>query len=782
MKNILWFKELSIKDVPKVGGKNASLGEMYNKLTSKGISVPNGFAVSAGAYRKFLKANGLEEKINSLIKKIDFSDFSSLKRETKNIRDLILRSEFPPEVKKDILQSYGKLSKENKTSKIDVAVRSSATAEDLPVASFAGQLESYLNIKGEDQLLMGVKKCFSSLFSERVASYVHDQGFTHKDISLAVGVQRMVRSDKAASGVMFTLDTESGFKDAVLINSSWGLGENIVKGRVTPDEFIVFKPLLGKAPVPIIKKNLGSKKKKLIYKGHGTVNVNVKELDRGIFSLDEKEILRLAGWGVKIEEHYKRPMDIEWAKDGRTGELFIVQSRPETIYGSKKRDEIEEYIMLEKGKVLCKGEGIGEKIGQGEVQVIKDVKDIAKFKKGKVLVTRITDPDWEPIMKIASAIITEAGGRTSHAAIVSRELGIPCVVGTGNATSILKNGREVTANCSDGNVYADKLKYKIKKTRLSNVKKIKTKIMMNIGNPREAFMNSFIPNDGVGLARIEFIINDYIKAHPLALLDPQKAKPAVRKAIKKMTSAYKSGEDFFVNNLAYGVAQIAAAFYPKDVIVRFSDFKSNEYASLLGGDNFEPKEENPMIGWRGASRYYDEKFRPVFEMECRAIAKVRNEMRLDNVKVMVPFCRTLEEGKNVLKIIKGNIKNKKGLKELQTYVMVEIPANVVLADEFAKIFDGFSIGSNDLTQLTLGVDRDSSLVAHVFDERNEAVKILIKRAIAAAKKAKIKIGICGQAPSDFPDFAKFLADEGIDSISLTPDTVIKTMAMLAGKK
>jgi len=777
-KYILWFDNINNKDIKIVGGKNASLGEMYQKLAKKKINIPYGFAVSAFAYRYFISKTGIKNEIDKLLKNVNKNDIENLSKRAYQVRQLIRGSQFPKDLEKEIIFAYKKLSLFYKKENIDVSVRSSATAEDLPASSFAGQLESYLNIHGNYFVLEAIKKCMASLFTDRAVSYKLDKGFKHSDISISVGIQKMVRSDKAYSGVMFTIDTETGFKNAVLINSSYGLGENIVKGRVNPDQYIVFKPTLKKGFNAIISSKIGSKKKKLIYSDSGnkpTTNVDVLLDDRKKFTLKASEVLRLAKWSLLIENHYKKPMDIEWAKDGVNGKLYIVQARPETVHGAKNYNYLEKYILRKKSKILCSGESIGEKIGQGPSHVIKDVSEIGQFKKGEILVTEMTDPDWEPIMKKAAAIVTNSGGRTCHAAIVSRELGVPCVVGTKIATSILKNKQKVTVSCAEGEqgfVYQGILPFEVIKINLKKVGKTKTKIMMNLANPDMAFDASFIPNDGVGLAREEFIIGNYIKIHPLALINFSKIKDGkAKEKILDLTYGYKDKSRFFVDKLAEGVAKIAAAFYPKDVIVRFSDFKTNEYANLIGGEEFEPKEENPMLGWRGASRYYDPKFRPAFNLECKAIKKVRHEMGLKNVKVMVPFCRTIEEGRKVLKIISENGLKKDGL---EVYAMVEIPSNVILAEEFAKIFDGFSIGSNDLTQLTLGVDRDSELVSSIYDERNEAVKNLISQVIKKAKKNKTKIGICGQAPSDFPDFARFLVKEGIDSISLNPDTVVKT--------
>lgn len=798
-KLVLWFSELGIKDIEFAGGKNASLGEMYSNLRKKGIKIPNGFAVTSKAYRHFISENKLDGKIKKALKGLNTGSIVNLAKRGHQIREIILSAQFPEDLRREIIKNYAKLSREYARHKdfritwdkddhtnhfaggTDVAVRSSATAEDLVDASFAGQQESYLNISGEYHLLESVKKCFASLFTDRAISYRVDKGFDHFKIALSVGVQKMIRSDEAVSGVMFTIDTESGFEDAVVINASWGLGENIVKGKVTPDEFIIHKPTLKAGFKSIIGKKMGSKENKLIYSVGGnssTQNVSVPPEDRKKFALTDEEVLQLADWGVRIEEHYKKPMDIEWAKDGRTKELHIVQARPETVESQKDKNVLEEYLLEQKGKLLCQGSAVGAKIGQGEANVIKDVAKIAQFKKNQVLVTEMTDPDWEPIMKIASAIVTNSGGRTSHAAIVSRELGIPCIVGVGNATHAIKDGQNITVSCAEGEkgkIYEGMLKYEIKKTNLKHLRKTKTKIMMNVGNPDQAFNLSFIPNDGVGLAREEFIITEYIKVHPMALKHFEKIKDkGEKKKIEEIIQGYSSKEEFFVDKLAEGIGRIAAAFYPKDVIVRMSDFKTNEYSSLIGGKIFEPIEENPMIGWRGASRYYDPDYMDGFALECRAFKKVREIMGLTNVKIMIPFCRTVKEGTQVLAQMKKN-GLERGKNKLEVYVMCEIPANVILAHEFAEIFDGFSIGSNDLTQLTLGVDRDSAKVAHVYDERNEAVKELIRQVIKKAHDSKKKVGICGQAPSDFLDFAKFLVEEKIDSISLSPDTVIKTM-------
>ena len=782
---VLPFSDLHIEDVPIVGGKNASLGEMYRELKRKGVAVPNGFATTSLSYDYFLDETGLRQKIKDILKTLNTKDTRNLMAHGKKVRDAILNAQVPEIVEKEIIINYKKLSKEYGDKYTDVAVRSSATAEDLPDASFAGQQETYLNVVGEKAILQACKKCYASLFTNRAISYREDKGFSHFDVALSIGVQKMVRSDLATSGVMFSIDTESGFKDAVFITGIYGLGENIVQGAVNPDEFYVHKPTLKKGYRPIISKKVGDKRIKMVYntKGPSPVkNIPVSEKDRENFCLTDNEILKLAKWAVIIEEHYSKAMDMEWAQDGKTGKLFIVQARPETVQSQKDVNQLEEYVMGKKGKVLVEGSSVGARIGTGKVRVIKEVSGIHDFKKGEVLVTTMTDPDWEPIMKIASAIVTDKGGRTCHAAIISRELGIPCLVGTNDATKRLKTGQMVTVSCADGekgNVYEGNCKFSINKHNLGAVPKTKTKIMMNIGTPEQAFEQSFIPNDGVGLAREEFIINSHIRIHPNALINYNTLKDKKVKAqIAEITKGYTDKKQFFVNKLAEGIGMLGAAFYPKDVIVRMSDFKSNEYRNLIGGEEYEPTEGNPMIGWRGASRYYKEGYRAAFELECEAIKKVRNDFGLKNIKVMIPFCRTVEEGKKV-QVIMAKKGLKRGTDGLEIYVMCEIPSNVILADQFSKVFDGFSIGSNDLTQLTLGLDRDSEIVSEIYDERNDAVKTMISTVISRAKKNHKKIGICGQAPSDFPDFAQFLVRCGIDSISLNPDTMIKTRIKIA---
>jgi len=783
---ILWFKELGIKDVPLVGGKNASLGEMYQKLTKKRVKIPNGFAITAFAYHDFTEKAGIKKEIKKILKGVDAKNIRQLQDRGRRVRETILAATFPEYLEKAIIDAYRKMERLY-GKRCDTAVRSSATAEDLPDASFAGQQETFLNIRGDAVLLDACKRCFASLFTDRAIAYREEKGYDHFSIGLSIAVQKMVRSDVGTSGVMFSIDTESGFKNAVLINAAYGLGENVVQGAVNPDEFYIFKPTLKEGFKPILTKRLGDKAIKMIYSEGGAKspvkNVPVDKNKRKVFCISDDEVLKLAKWATIIEDHYSKeaghfkPMDMEWAKDGVTGDLYIVQARPETVQSQKDFSILEDYRLIGKRtKLLCSGAPVGTKIASGTANVIHHAEDINKFKKGDVLVTDMTDPDWVPIMKIASAIVTNRGGRTCHAAIVSRELGIPCVVGTNTATKNIKHGKKVTIACEGeaGNVYEGAIKFNVKRTNIKNLKRPKTKIMLNLGNPDLAFESSFIPNDGVGLARLEFIINSYIQIHPQALLNYKKlTDEKVITQIDKLTHGYNNKADFFVDKLAQGVATIAAAFYPKDVIVRLSDFKSNEYANLIGGMEFEPKEENPMIGWRGASRYYDPKYRAAFALECKAMKKVREEMGLTNLKLMIPFCRTITEGKKVIAEMKKN-GLEKGKNGLQVYVMCEIPNNVIQGDEFCKIFDGFSIGSNDLTQLTLGVDRDSALVRHVFDERDEGVKELIRQIIKIGKKNKRKVGICGQAPSDYPEFARFLAKEGIDSMSLNPDTVIKT--------
>ncbi len=791
---IKWFENLDIDEVPIVGGKNASLGELYSSLQPLGINVPNGFAITADAYRYFLKNAGLDQHIPELLGSLDTSDLDNLRQHGSQIRRAILSANMPNDLEAAIVKAYAELSTQE-TGTVDVAVRSSATAEDRPDASFAGQQETYLNVRGSYGLLDACKRCFASLYTDRAISYRSDQGYNDLDIALSIGVQTMVRSDLSASGVMFSIDTETGFRDVVLINAAYGLGENIVQGAVNPDEYCVFKPTLEDDKRPILKKTVGTKELRMIYdtsEGRGIKNVKVPESERATYALPDEDILTLAKWATMIESHYSKrrnestPMDIEWAKDGRTGELFIVQARPETVQSRKNVHTFDQFSLKEKGKVLVEGRSVGDKIVAGTVRRIENVHQADEFQAGEILVADNTDPDWEPIMKIAGGIVTDRGGRTCHAAIVSRELGVPAIVGCNDATQKLKTGSLVTVSCAEGEtgfIYEGKLQFERTTQDIQGMARPRTSIMMNVANPEKALALSFIPNDGVGLARMEFIINNYIKIHPLALVHFSKLNPTPDAAeIRRITAQYTNKTDYFVDQLAQGISMIAAAFYPKDVILRLSDFKSNEYANLLGGEQFEPQEENPMIGFRGASRYYDPRYQEGFALECEAIRRVRESMGLCNLKVMVPFCRTVQEGLNVLQEMKKN-GLQQGKNGLEVYVMCEVPSNVILAKEFAEIFDGFSIGSNDLTQLTLGVDRDSEIIAHIFDERNQAVKRSIRQVITTAKAAGCKIGICGQAPSDYPDFAQFLVEAGIDSISLIPDTVIETtLAILEQEK
>ena len=807
---ILWFDEIGKGDVGIVGGKNANLGEMYQNLTSAGagkgekIAVPYGFAVTAESYRFFVAETGLDKKIRSILTGLDTNNIKDLERRGHEVREVIMAAEFPQVLADEICGAYKKLGTHLKLAPkdLDVAVRSSATAEDLPDASFAGQQESYLNVRGEQEVLLSIKKAMASLFTNRAISYREHQGYDHFNVLLSVAVQKMVRSDRGVSGVLFTLDTESGFKDAILINGSWGLGEYVVKGVVTPDEYVVFKPTLAKGFKSIVGKKMGSKEKKLVYSTGGTEvtkEVATTAAERDCFVLTDEQILQLARWGAIIETHYKRPMDIEWALDGKTGELFIVQARPETVESGKSAVVLSEFKLEETGTLLAQGAAVGAKIGAGKVRYIRDASELSTFKKGEVLVTEITDPDWEPIMKIASAIVTDAGGRTSHAAIVSRELGIPAVVGTGTATKALTTGMEVTVSCAEGEVgkiYAGLLKFKHTEHNLKNFSKPNTPVKMIVADPQLAFAHASLPHSGVGLAREEFIISNFVKIHPNALINYKTLEDKKLKSeIDALTKGYPDKVSFYVEKLKFGIATICASVYPYEVVLRFSDFKSNEYRGLIGGSIYEPVEENPMMGWRGASRYYDPNFMEAFALECQAVKAVREELGLWNLKVMIPFCRTPEEGKKVVALMEkyGLKRNKKDTKsdkvvvkkgnmkaetvmvksKLEIYVMAEIPSNVLQAEEFADIFDSFSIGSNDLTQLTLGLDRDSKLIAHIGNERNASVRKLITMLIATAHKKGKKVGICGQGPSDFPDFAAFLVGLGIDSISINPDTVLK---------
>jgi pyruvate,water dikinase len=775
---IKFFNEVNIKDVGEVGGKNASLGEMYQNLKKSGVKVPNGFATTASAYDHFMESAGVKEKIRKALKGLDTSNVNDLYKRGARVRKIIMAASIPDDFEKEIKKAYKELSRQYKVRDLLVAVRSSATAEDLPDASFAGQQETFLNIRGEKEVVASIKRCIASLFTNRAISYREDKGFDHFDVALSVGVQKMIRSDKASSGVMFSIDTESGFENVVLVNSIYGLGENIVQGKVTPDEFWVFKPTMS-----IISKSVGAKSLKMIYNKdpkNPTKDIKVSQKDRARQSISDEQAIQLAEWAVKIEKHYKKPMDMEWALDGLDKELYIIQARPETVNSVRDTNVIKRYELEKKGDVITTGQSVGDRIGSGTANRIMDIKDIRKFKKGEVLVTDMTDPDWEPIMKIASAIVADKGGRTCHAAIVSRELGIPCVVGTGEGSEKIKKGNKVTVDASQGEtgyIYKKEIPFKVKETSIKDLKRPKTKIMMNVGSPDLAFQDSFIPNDGIGLARLEFIINNHIKIHPLALFNYKKLKDkTVKKKINDITEGYKDKKEFFIERLSQGIASIAASVYPKDCILRLSDFKSNEYANLIGGGEYEPEESNPMIGWRGANRYYTREFVPAFKMECEAIRRVREDMGLNNLKIMIPFCRTIEEGRKVKKIMAEN-GLEQGKNNLEVYVMAEIPTNIILAEQFAEEFDGFSIGSNDLTQLTLGIDRDAGDMLKVegdSNEKNESVKMLIRYLVETGKRTKTKVGICGQAPSDFPEFNEFLVECGIDSISLIPSTVVKT--------
>ncbi|MDX2213976.1 MAG: phosphoenolpyruvate synthase [Oculatellaceae cyanobacterium bins.114] len=820
---VLWFEQVGIVDVPLVGGKNASLGEMIQQLTPKGVRVPTGFATTAYAFRYFMEKAGLKTRLQRLLVDLDVENIQNLQERGRQARTLILNTPFPSELEQAIIRAYVQLSEQygvsvetcerldgedletclSRYGGVDVAVRSSATAEDLPDASFAGQQDTYLNINGINDVLEACRRCFASLFTDRAISYRTLKNFDHFEVALSVGVQKMVRSDLASAGVMFSIDTESGFKNAALITAAYGLGENVVQGVVNPDEYIVFKPTLQQGFRPILEKRLGSKDIKMVYdsgSGRSTTNMPVSKADQGKFALNDAEILQLAEWACIIETHYSRvqgtysPMDIEWAKDGTTGDLFVVQARPETVHSQKTSNVLRTYQLSDRPKdrgddfasvsltPILTGRAVGEMIGQGKVRIITDIRRLDEFQEGEVLVTTRTDPDWEPIMKRASAVITNQGGRTCHAAIIARELGIPAIVGCDHATEILKDDQEVTVSCAEGEegrVYNGLLPFEIQELQLDDLPRTRTQVLMNVGNPHEAFRLASIPNDGVGLARTEFIIANHIKVHPLALLNFKQLKDKAAKwEICQLAAQYEDLPEYFVDKLASGIGMLAAAFYPKPVVVRMSDLKSNEYANLIGGREFEPEEENPMMGWRGASRYYDPKYQAAFGLECRAFKRVREEMGLINVIPMIPFCRTPAEGRKVLEEMAkhGLVQGENGL---QVYVMCELPSNVELADRFSEIFDGFSIGSNDLTQLTLGLDRDSALVSHLFDERDEAVKRKLARVIATAKQFNRKIGICGQAPSDYPEFAEFLVEQGIDSISLNPDSVLKTLLAIA---
>lgn len=799
-----WLHEVELSDIPTVGGKNASLGEMIQNLGKLGVKVPGGFVVTVASYEAFITHNVLDQKIRDIVAGLDVDDVENIRRTGLAVRTLIKNGKFPEEIWKGILQRYDEMSLQYGQEATDVAVRSSATAEDLPDASFAGQQETFLNIRGHQDLISAVRNCFASLFTDRAIVYRESLGYDHFQVGLSVGIQKMVRSDVGSSGVAFSLDTESGFKDVVLINGSYGLGEMVVQGAVSPDEFLVFKPTLAEGFSSIIEKKLGNKDRKMVYGGEPgkpTSIIPIERAQRNRFCISDDQALEISRSVAAIEKYYSDkkghwcPMDVEWAVDGLTKQLFIVQARPETIHSRKATDRVVEYKIDHSGavgvgepKIITKGIAIGDRIGSGKVRILFSLDgrggdtDGKDFQQGDVLVTDMTDPDWEPIMKKASAIITNKGGRTCHAAIVAREMGVPAIVGCGNATDLLDTGMEITASCCEGDtgiVYSGIIPFHKEETMLADMPETKTPIMLNVASPDLAFKFAHLPNAGVGLAREEFIINNYIQAHPLALLQHKElGDHTLSGKISYLINGYEDEETFFVKRLSYGIAKIAAAFYPNKVIVRFSDFKSNEYKNLLGGEHFEPDEENPMIGWRGASRYYSEAYKEAFGLECKAIRRVREKMGLKNVVVMVPFCRTVEELKKVKGVMDeyGLVRGKEGL---ELYLMAEVPSNIILAEEFAKYIDGFSIGSNDLTQLTLGLDRDSALVAHIYDERNEAVKGMLRMLITSAKKTKTKVGICGQGPSDFPDFAQFLVELGIDSISVTPDSLLKTKRAIA---
>jgi pyruvate,water dikinase len=782
---VLDLSEVSADDVALVGGKCSSLGELFRELTVQGVRAVDGFTTTSYAYEKLLETDNLRQRLQKLLKGLDVNNLEELARVGAEARRLMLETPFPKEVETAIHAAYKKLGERIGKKLFEVAVRSSATAEDLPDASFAGQQDTVLNVRGEQRLIEACHECYASLWTDRAISYRTAKGFDHFDVALSIGIQPMVRSDIACSGVMFTLDTESGFREAVVINGAWGLGEAVVQGMATPDEWIVFKPTLKKGFRPIVTRKLGVKEVKMVFAddGTGTQVRDVVESQRKRFCLSGYEVLQLATWACQIEDHYSKraghaqPMDIEWAKDGITGELFILQARPETVHAQNKENFIEKYNLSDNhGAPLVTGVAVGEKIGHGKVHVLLDAEKLTSFKEGEILVTTMTDPAWEPIMKRASAIVTNRGGRTCHSAIISRELGIPCIVGTGNATEILRSGTDVTVSCAEGdvgNIYYGKIDYTVDRHEINDSERPKTHVMMNVGDPDHAFSVSRLPNDGVGLARLEFIINNHIGIHPMALVNYPNLRN--RKDVETISARIleEDPKEFFVRNLAEGIGRIAAAFYPKSVIVRMSDFKSNEYARLIGGLEFEPEEENPMLGFRGASRYYDDRYKAGFRLECLAMQRVREDMGLTNVKAMIPFCRTVEEGAKVIECMAAN-GLVQGENDLEIYAMCELPANVVFADEFLQIFDGYSIGSNDLTQLALGLDRDSEMVAHLFDERNGAVEKMVAMAIEAAIRNGKKIGICGQAPSDYPEFAEFLVKKGINSISLNPDTVIQT--------
>ena len=783
-KHVVWFESLGISDIEAVGGKNASLGEMISQLSSAGVSVPGGFATTADAYREFLAHDGLDERINQALSQLNVNDVNALAKVGKEIRQWIIDTPFPAELEADIRSAFAELSAGSET--LSVAIRSSATAEDLPDASFAGQQETFLNIRGADNVIEAVKEVFASLFNDRAIAYREHKGFDHHLVALSAGIQRMVHSESGSSGVMFTLDTETGFRDVVFITSSYGLGETIVQGAVNPDEFYVYKPSLEQGKSAIIRRTRGSKAIKMVYTdshevGRSIETVDVPKQESAKFSISDDDVSELARQALIIEKHYGKPMDIEWAKDGEDGRLYIVQARPETVESRSDVSTMVRYLLKEKGTVLVEGRSVGQKIGGGPVRILNDISGMDTFQEGEVLVADMTDPDWEPIMKRASAIVTNRGGRTCHAAIIARELGIPAVVGCANATDILQNGKEVTVSCAEGDaglIYEGKLEFDVQSNRIESMPDLPFKVMMNVGNPDRAFAFQNLPHQGIGLARLEFIINRMIGVHPKALLNYDTLPTDLKNSVDRRMSGYSSPVDFYVEKLVEGIATLGAAFAPERVIVRLSDFKSNEYAHLIGGSLYEPQEENPMLGFRGAARYISESFRDCFELECRAVKKVREEHGLANVEVMVPFVRTPEEAKKVVELLEEN-GLKRGENGLKVIMMCEIPANAILAEQFLEYFDGFSIGSNDLTQLTLGLDRDSGIISHLFDERDPAVKYLLKRAIDACNSAGKYIGICGQGPSDHPDLAKWLMDIGIDSVSLNPDSVMETWFYLA---
>ncbi|MBO2658630.1 phosphoenolpyruvate synthase [Shewanella algae] len=781
---VLWYQELGMGDVNKVGGKNASLGEMISNLANAGVQVPGGFATTSHAFNEFLEQSGVNQKIYDILDTLDVDDVNALAKVGAQIRQWVIETPFQPELEQAIREAYEKLASE--TQDASFAVRSSATAEDMPDASFAGQQETFLNVKGFEAVLVAIKHVFASLFNDRAISYRVHQGYDHRGVALSAGVQRMVRSDKAASGVMFTMDTESGNKDVVFITSSFGLGEMVVQGAVNPDEFYVHKPTLTAGHKAVVRRNIGSKLIQMVYSDDASHGKQVKIEDvakeqRMTFSINDEEVMELAKQAMIIEKHYGRPMDIEWAKDGNDGRLYIVQARPETVRSREDVQLIERYHLKSRGEVICEGRAIGHKVGSGVAKVLNSIDEMDKIQPGDVLVTDMTDPDWEPIMKRASAIVTNRGGRTCHAAIIARELGVPAVVGCGDVTDKIQNGQEVTVSCAEGDtgyIYQGKLEFDVISSRVDSMPDLPMKIMMNVGNPDRAFDFARLPNEGVGLARLEFIINRMIGIHPKALLEFDQQTDELKAEITEMIAGYESPVEYYVARLVEGISSIAAAFHPKKAIVRMSDFKSNEYANLIGGDKYEPEEENPMLGFRGASRYISESFRDCFALECEAIKRVRNDMGLKNVEIMIPFVRTLEEGRQVIELLKeqGLERGKDGLRVI---MMCELPSNALLADQFLEMFDGFSIGSNDLTQLTLGLDRDSGIISHLFDERNEAVKALLAMAIKSAKAKGAYVGICGQGPSDHADFAAWLVEQGIDTVSLNPDTVIDTWLYLA---